>query len=234
MRKTAFVFINGILNFPWMRNAWTDLAAEYVTRNLGAEGHVGVKFEYFAGALFRQWGQRKRAMDVLGLYNRLSRDGYRVVLVGHSNAAAIIAYIVTEMEEQLNNVHLFAPAAFDEDYEYAIKRGNLSGLFIYGSTNDRALGVGARFTQTITFGMSGYGTMGLRGAEMEKKHPGIVFDFSNNSFGHGTWFDDEHFYDTMRLVMVNEGLMLTGDIAGVSRPMGSPQTPWVIQRLECR
>ena len=207
-RPRAFVFINGIFTMPW-RKSWNEKAVEFVTKNL--PDCKAVKYQYYSDAIFVGWRQREIAMELMGIVNRLEREGYEVVLVGHSNGCAIISYIVNEMDEDVGNLHLIAPAAYACDFDLAINRGNTSGVFIYGSRHDIPLTVLAPISRLLTLGLSGYGSLGAHARDLELRHPGMAFDYSNNTYGHSSWFDDDKFDDTMRLIMVNEGLMLVGN-----------------------
>lgn len=215
MHKTAFIFINGIFTHPRRKDAWNDRAVEYVKR-FHPDCHA-VSYEYLSGAIMRHgWipfrdAQLERANAVVKKVNQLKHQGYRVVMVGHSNGCQLISYLIAQMGERVANVHFFAPASFAVDIATALDEQTVEGVFIYGSTRDIPLRFFAPISRILTLGLSGYGSLGTKGLEMEEKYPGQVFDFSNNKFGHSDWFTKENFDNTMALIMVNEGFIRVGN-----------------------
>lgn len=206
--RTAFICINGILTDPRNDKAWTDEAVDWFNRKL-PDGVVGISYEYNATPLLRRWGQRERAEHIAAKVNSYRRSGYRVVLVGHSNGCDLIARVIGEISAEVSNVHLFAPAADEIDFEHAIEMETVRRIFIYGSKNDWALKYGAQTSRALTFGKLGYGSLGLRGKEFAAKHPGVVQDHSNNGYGHSDWFTPRtNFIASMMLIARNEGFTL--------------------------
>lgn len=206
MSRRAFIFINGILTDPRRPDAWTDEAVDWVNRKL-PDGCVGTSYEYNATPLLRRLGQQARAADVARRANGYRRSGYRVHLVGHSNGCDLIAKVIGGMSTDVESVHLFAPAADEADFEQAIEYGAVQKIHIYGSRRDRALGIGARLSRVLTFGMLGYGSLGLRGREFAAANPAVVRDHSRDDFGHSDWFQPrQNFVESMKLLAANESL----------------------------
>jgi len=171
--------------------------------------------EYTCSALFRFWGQRARADELIEIINGYKNDerfDTDIVLVGHSNGNDLIQRILN-LGIHVKEVHCFSPAAFESDFARAIHKKSFKRMFIYGSPADRALRF-ARDSQFLTrilsfvlklFGVPhlGYGYMGLNGASFAAKFPGIVTDCSVAGWDHSTWFEDEHFDDTMEKFKAN-------------------------------
>lgn len=186
MRRTVFICINGIRSDPSDPQGWTD---EFVTElNLRTSDHVQAeKFEYYCSALFRWKGQKRRAENLARRVNKYVVAGYRVVLIGHSNGCDLIARVLG-MGVRVDTAHLFAPAAFEADFEAAIEQKLVRRIHIYGSPNDRALKAASITSKALRLIRLGYGSLGLRGAAFAAKFPDVVKDHSVPSYGHSTWF----------------------------------------------
>lgn len=203
MKRTVFICINGIKTDPGSARAWTDLLVTLINRRT-RDGDQAEKFEYFCSALFRRLRQRERAENLVRLINDYLNDGYRVVLIGHSNGCDLIARVLA-MGVRIDAVHLFAPAAFEKDFESAISDGLVRRIHIYGSPDDRAL-KGANVTsKLLTLVGLGYGSLGLRGAAFAEKYPQVVRDHSIAGYGHSTWFiPGAHLEATLTLLLAND------------------------------
>lgn len=206
--KRALVFINGIFTPVGRKDAWNDRAVIWMNERFPEV--KAIAFEYFSDAIFRSLYQRKRAMQLAGVINRELREGYSVTVVAHSNGAAVLSYLISEMGMWINNAHLISPASRQKDYELALQEKNVQYIYLYGSKNDWALKYGATTSRIITVGFGGYGSLGREGKEFEAAYPGRVFDFSDHAQDHSSWFEGEQFDRTMNLVMVNEGILRVG------------------------
>ncbi len=115
--------------------------------------------------------------------------------------------------EPIAAAHIFAPAADWADFKDALDLGAVERVRIYGSANDEALKIAAQSRCLLGWAGLGYGSMGLHGPEIaEQAFPHDVRDFSNDSFGHSTWFErGEHFESTMRLLCNTSGLAFSPD-----------------------
>lgn len=201
--NTVIICINGIRSNASSANGWTD---EFVTAlNTATPASVKVeKFEYDCSALFRRVGQRKRVDEVVKMINRYARAGFRIVLVGHSNGCDIIARVLL-LTAKVDAVHLFAPAAFEEDFEQAIVFETVRRIHIYGSPDDLALQVASVSRKLIGWLGLGYGSLGLRGPAFAAKHPEVVTDHSRLGYGHSTWFTPGFtMQQTLRLLLAND------------------------------
>lgn len=177
----------------------TTLIAIYTQGEAHAE-----KFEYSASALLRRWGQKERAENLFWMVSSYLINGWRVVLVGHSNGCDIIARVLS-MGARVGTVHLFAPAAFEADFEKAIAAGAVKRVHIYGSPNDGALLFASRTEKVLRWLHLGYGSMGLRGPAFAAKFPGVVLDHSIPGYDHDTWFlGGPYMTGTVRLVLTND------------------------------
>ncbi|CAB4163620.1 hypothetical protein UFOVP806_32 [uncultured Caudovirales phage] len=202
--RTLILIINGILTDPRKDNAWTDIAEPWLETMI--EDPISVfRYEYNATPLLRRWGQARRATRISETIEIYQRQGYRIILVGHSNGCDLIARVLKTT--QVDQVHLISPATDESEMDVGIKAGNVGMVCIYGSTNDAALKYGAKASRILSLGLLGYGSLGLRGPAYEAKFPGIVIDFSDNSYGHSDWIrPDKNLYDTLRLIANNAGL----------------------------
>jgi len=202
--RTAFIAINGILTNPGDAEGWWDRFVTWVNCHL-PDGVVAEKFEYATDALFRRVKQRERADSIAKKVGYYRRALYRIVLVGHSNGADLIARVMQASGQDVDAVHLFAPAADDDDFADAIREGLVHRVHIYGSKNDKALQFARKTRPLINWLGLGYGSLGLRGKEFAAQFPHTVKDHSNDSYGHSTWFQrGAIFEDTMRLMAAND------------------------------
>ncbi len=200
-RRHVFVAINGILARPGEAEGWTDRAVTWLNTRTPYKAE---KFEYAAGALTRRIRQQARARKIATMLAYYERAGFGITLIGHSNGADIIARVLALRAQRdwyfkypIHSVHLFAAAADWRDYREALDRVHLHRLHLYGSEGDRALKL-ARISRFL-FGWLGlgYGSLGLRTADVEyddRMHrfdQGLaarVFDHSIDAYGHSTWF----------------------------------------------
>ena len=204
LMRTLILIINGILTDPRKDNAWTDNAEPWLETMI--EGHVAVfRYEYNATPLLRRWGQSRRADRIAAIIERYQLNGYRVILIGHSNGCDLIARVLKTT--QADQAHLISPATDESEMDVGIKAGNVGLVCIYGSTNDAALKYGARASRILSLGLLGYGSLGLRGPAYAAKHVGVVEDHSDDSRGHSDWLrPEENLHQTLRLIARNAGL----------------------------
>lgn len=203
MTRTCFIAINGIRTNPGDAEGWTDRMTSAINLRT-PDGVKAEKFEYFCTAAFRWVKQRKRADELLQKVNEYANQGWRVVLVGHSNGCDLISRVLG-LGVKVDAVHLFAPATDEDGFAIAIGQRLVRRIHIYGSPDDEALKGAARTHWLLAlFGLA-YGSMGLRGLEFAKAYPANVKDHSIAGYGHSTWFQrGEHFEHTMDLLLLNE------------------------------
>lgn len=202
--RTFYLAINGIRFHPGDARGWPERFCDYINFRT-PDGVSADRREYYTSAVTRFIGQRKRTDELARKVSRAKQAGYRVVLVGHSNGADIIARLLRDIGTEVAACHLFAPAAQESDFEDALINDVVGRIHIYGSLNDKALQF-AKITRVLGgWAGLGYGSMGLRGGEFAAKWPGRVFDHSNNTFGHSTWFTEgQTFERTMRSLIDND------------------------------
>lgn len=206
MPRTAIILVNGILTDPRRDNAWTDFSVDWLN-NHTAEETVTTGYEYNADILFGPCKNLSRSERIIERVKGYTAHGDRVILIGHSNGCDIIAHVLQQVE--VDEVHLISPATDEKTLELGIVLGNVDRVHIYGSTRDLALGLGARLSRIFTLGLGGYGSLGLRGPALEAKWRGVVFDHSNNSFGHSTWIEPvSNLINTLKLICRNSGIAL--------------------------
>lgn len=212
-KRTVILAINGIRTKQDF-SAWTRHFDWWVDSNIDGEV-VAERMEYTCSALFRFWGQRARADELIEIINGYKNDerfDTDIVLVGHSNGNDLIQRILN-IGIHVKEVHCFSPAAFELDFERAIRKKSFKHMFIYGSPADKALRLArdSQFlTRTLSFLLSpfgvpplGYGYLGLNGACFAARHPGVVTDCSRADFDHSSWFEESNFESTMELFKAN-------------------------------
>lgn len=206
MQRTSIILVNGILTDPRRDNAWTDFSVDWLNNNV-RDPVVTTGYEYNADVVFGPWKNMSRSERIVERIKEYTRHGDRVILIGHSNGCDIIARVLHQVE--VDEVHLISPATDEKTLELGIVLGNVDRVHIYGSTRDRALGWGARLSRILTLGLGGYGSLGLRGPALEAMLSGVVFDHSNNSFGHSTWIEPVgNLINTLKLICRNSGIAL--------------------------
>jgi len=204
MSRTFFLAINGIRFHPGDAQGWPERFCDYINFRT-PDGVSADRREYYTTAVTRFIGQRRRTDELARKVSRAKQAGYRVVLVGHSNGCDITARLLRDIGTQIAACHLFAPAAQEEDFEDALINDVVGRVHIYGSLNDKALQF-AKVTHVFgSWAGLGYGSMGLRGGEFAARWPGRVFDHSNHSFGHSTWFTEGQIFEhTMKSIIEND------------------------------
>lgn len=208
MRPTVIIVVNGILNNPSDQQSFTDEMTSVLNRRTPAGVKVE-KFEYFCSAVFRWLGQRKRAAELARRVLQYANEGWRVVMIGHSNGCDLIARVLL-MGVKIDSCHLFAPATDEGHFAIAIGQRLVRRIHIYGSPDDRALSA-ATWSQRL-FGWLGlgYGSMGLRGPAFAASFAN-VFDHSIPGYGHSTWFKPgAHFQGTVDMILANDLTDLEG------------------------
>ncbi len=207
MNRRAFIFIPGILQTPQTVDSWADHAVYWV--NEFVENAVGDRYEYRSGATTRWWGQAARVKACEYLLKRYSTR--QITIGAHSNGCEIALRMLRECSDlHVRSLHLFAPAAdacFEQNgLNKAIYEARVGEVHIYGSHHDRALWAG-RLSRTL-FGWAGlgYGDLGRAGPANQSDIAKRVSTMNwRDDFGHSTWFDNDHFHDTMRLITEQKG-----------------------------
>lgn len=203
--EPVYIVVNGILVSPGDARGWTDRAVTW----LHNEAEVNVqaeKFEYFASALTRRIRQQAHAEDLAALIRRY--NGRELHLVGHSNGCDLILRALRLTLTPIRSIHLIA-AACDEDFDRnglneALVSLRLRAVHLYTSPDDGVLKWLARPSRLL-FGWLGlgYGLLGLVGPKFEAA-PDCVTRDDRPGYGHSTWFSDEHFVETFRLILTRD------------------------------
>lgn len=200
-RRAAIIFVPGILQHPDGVDDWADAAVAWTHSHTQ---FVADRYEYRSGALTRWLGQAKRVSDLSSLC-----DMYRGIplrLVGHSNGVELILRMLREKGNRIASIHLFAGAASADCDKNGLNEvmGNqrLGWCHLYGSRNDGVLKKWARLSSRL-FGWAGlgYGDIGRVGPSGANE---AVLSRSTvdwrDEYGHSTWFSNDKFESTMRLV----------------------------------
>lgn len=208
MRPHVFIFINGIRAEPGDADGWTDRAVTWINCHTPHIPRKGEKFEYACWAVTRFIRQGQRVAALAAMIGYYSRAGFRVTLVGHSNGCAIIAKVLAVVGPKIDSAHLFAPAADGADFAEALREDRLGVLHTYGSKGDAALKFAGISRKLLGWAGLGYGNLGLTASEFAAQLPLRVFDHSDDTQGHSTWFDrGERFEKTMQLLTETETLL---------------------------
>ena len=203
MNHTVFVCINGVNNDPGSSSGWTDRAVTWLHVN-GGDSVRAEKFEYFTDILFRRLRQRSRADQIAKMIGYYRRAGFAVYLIGHSNGCDLVARVMRDAGVEVDGIHLVAAACDASDIAESIREGLVKRVWLYGSRHDRALITAEMSRVFIGWAGLGYGSLGRHGPAFAAEFPGVVRDYSNDNYGHSTWFTrGATFEHTMKLIMDN-------------------------------
>lgn len=199
--RRAYIFINGILSNPESVESWTDLAEAWVDKNYPKD-HA-TKYEYDAKALTRRIGQEKRVDAVETICERYLGD--KIILVGHSNGCDIITRLVARKVVRFHELHLIAAASeasFDKSgLNKALHNGYVSNKIVcYISPVDEALKKARLSTRVLGWMGLGFGYLGLVGPQDVDYSLKDRVEVVQRRFGHSTWFNKDHFDNTMRKI----------------------------------
>lgn len=205
-KPTCYIAINGIHSDPGAADGWTDRFVSWLHWKRGGRDYVAEKWEYHTNFLLRWFRQKARAKSITELVKNYRKNGYRVVLVGHSNGCDLIARVLGNTNADIDSVHLFAPATDEELFVDALARGAIRRIHAYGSRNDAALRLAGVSKLALGWAHLGYGSMGLRCREFAARFPGVVFDHSDDSQGHSSWFNaaPRAFESTMEAILAHD------------------------------
>lgn len=191
-RQKIFLFVNGILTFPGGSENWTGRA---VTATHLFTQHKAEKVEYFTSALTRSIMQSRRAdklVRVLQFY-----VGWDKVIVAHSNGADVVMDALRKHATAIRHLHLVSPAITSDCAKNGLadllKTRAIQTLTIYMAKKDKPL----RMAKLWPAKWLGYGALGI---EFPKGLTDNFIIHQEESFGHSTWWDDEHFQSTMELI----------------------------------
>jgi hypothetical protein len=192
MKKTIFIFVNGILTKPADADNWNGKAVTWTHLHTS---HRAEKIEYYVGPISRVLGQTKRSAKLLKTLSYYVSHGWRIALVGHSNGANVICNALKEASKEVHDaivaIHLIAPAS-ENDFDKNGLNVVDSPVFVYIGTEDRALkfssGIGRLF---------GYGSLGKDGPKNVRIEDVQVV---KRKFNHSDWFADLNLNDTFKKV----------------------------------
>lgn len=206
MSRRFYLLVNGIRSNSNDLQGWQFRGERWIDNNT-PDGHKASTYHYGVAAITRWIYQKrhiKRLSDIIKSAAMPERD---VVLVGHSNGAALICGALKECPElKVRSIHLFAGAEHADcdknGLNKAAEAGQVGSVHLYGSKNDDVLKRWASLT-TKLFGWAGlgYGQIGRTGPV----NPGpalvkILKTDWRNDFGHSTWWNAEHFVESMRMI----------------------------------
>jgi pimeloyl-ACP methyl ester carboxylesterase len=192
VKKTVYLYVNGILTRPGHSKNWTGRAVTWSHVNRAA---FAEKVEYYTGPLTRVFGQKKRAAKLARVLNFYR--GWRIVLVGHSNGCDVICdclrdHAVSEIAE----LHLLSAACkadFSKNGLNSLPPHWLTSIRVYIAQKDWALKLASTWSARH---LLGYGALGRKGPVNPTRRVDIV----RRNFGHSDWFAGEKFDRTMDLI----------------------------------
>lgn len=183
------------MNQPGASTNWNGRA---VTWTHTRTDNWAEKIEYFCSPIGRAFGQDKRAeklTSTLGYYK-----GWDIVLVGHSNGAAVILEALRIAGyPRIEAIHLVSGACeadfWQNGLNAALIANEIGKVFVYVGGKDMAM----RYARTWLARWLGYGTLGLHGAiNIADVCKDSVGTLTWPDFGHSDCFHDDHFDSTMK------------------------------------
>lgn len=189
--KTVFILVNGILTFPGESDNWNGKGVTSIHLHTP---HRAEKIEYFVGPFSRVLGQKERARKLIKTLSYY--QGWDIVLVGHSNGCDVILDALVEMGwPRIEALHLISGACEADFNKNGLNanQGQIGQVYVYVAGKDWAL----RLADTFTGRLFGYGALGKSGPVNAERW---VVTVCEPEFGHPTWFDDDHFETTMRML----------------------------------
>lgn len=204
MNRRTILCVPGILTKPGLIDNWPELACRWIDRSrpdLNAE-----RYEYYSTATFRALGEAGRAANLATVLSDYSGDN--LTLIAHSNGADVVlrALKLLPKTQRIETLHLVSPAC-EADWTLnglnaALAAGRVGFVDVFLAGKDSALGFWAKLSRIPPFrwipGFS-YGLLGLDGPQGVEKDLAVrVGVFREPDFEHSTWWDAEHFNDTMR------------------------------------
>jgi len=188
MDKTVFIYVNGILNFPADSENWNGRAVTWTHLHTP---HRAEKIEYYVGPISRALGQRKRARKLirtLAFY-----DGWKIILVGHSNGCDVILDALSYMAwPKIHAVHLISAACEADFNSNGLNDAGdqIGSVHVWIAEWDFAL----KLADTYTGRFLGYGSLGRSGPLNYINAPAVKM---GKCFGHSEWFSWRNFHQTM-------------------------------------
>lgn len=191
MKRTAYIVVPGVNNWPGSSSAWTDRGATWL--NLNRPDDAVEKFEYFALAVTRGILANRRAAQLAELMDSFPADAFSLVLAGHSNGCEIIRRAISQAKRPANFVHFFSPAVPADPRRHRLANllldGRIGFLDVYHAGRDRVLGphfLGGVAVDAVCRQFAG------------EHHATVV---SEPRFGHGTWWTAANFERSMHRIV---------------------------------
>lgn len=192
---TVCLFVNGILTVPGHADNWTGRAVTWTHLHTPFKAE---KIEYYTGPISRFFGDRARAYKLVRTLEFYLAEGWRIILVGHSNGCDVILDALTWLAwPRIHAVHLIS-AACEADFSrngLNAAGSRIGHLGVYIADRDWALVL----ADTLPARLLGYGVLGKNGprnATVAASPDRII----HGDFGHGGWFVRPQFNHTMRWV----------------------------------
>lgn len=205
--KTIYIFERGILGWQsifgdWLN--WPNQAIAWIHKNTP---HKAQTLTYFTGFIFPALTRRRRARNFAKLLNTYNAEGWRIVLVAHSEGAAT-GLLAMELAGYpvIDELHLICGACNSDCYRNGINSAvimnRLKKICVYVAGKDRAMRLEDTYIGSACFGLQCGGTpMGLKGPNnavgQTKERLSIVHW---PEYGHSDCWLTKNFNSTMRLI----------------------------------
>jgi len=211
--STFYLFVNGI-NAKAEGNIteWQFRAERWVDQQTPDDAD---SYAYHVGWWERWLHQKTHIENVAALINErhLYRFTEKLVVVGHSNGCAVVCGALERIAPGLEvaELHLIA-GAVSGDYDAnginaAVRLGKVKRVAWYTSANDEALKVAKWSKRLLGWLGLGYESGGIDGpSNMTEAAAQRTVEIRDDSMGHSTYFDADHFEKTMRSITGTEEL----------------------------
>lgn len=210
MTRRVYILVPGILTSPSDNSAWCVRMADDIMRSYEATRPCATEFRYYAGALTRRLKQARHARQLASVVDKWGREGFDIVLVGHSNGCDLIERTIKLIGVPIYSLHLIAAASSRDfcsnGYIERLLCSSIHEINVYFSASDSVLSGLARASQVFRFLGLGYGRLGELGpVNVPGSMIGAGVKLHCKSYmDHSDWFNDEHYGNTMRAITALE------------------------------
>jgi len=205
--KTIVIFERGILGWQsiigdWLN--WPNQAIAWIHKNTP---HKAQTLTYFTGFIFPALTRRRRARNFAKLLETYNAEGWRIVLVAHSEGTAT-GLLAMELAGYpvIDELHLICGACNSDcganGINYAVHFNRVKKLCIYVAGRDRAMRLEDTCVGSACFGLQCGGTpMGLKGPDNRTGYTSERMSIVHwPEYGHSDCWLPKNFDKTMRLI----------------------------------
>lgn len=205
--NTIYIFERGILGWETLFGDWKQWPNEAVAWIHKNTPHKAQTLTYFCGPVLAAATRTFRAKQFAKLILKYKCDGWRIVMVCHSEgtATALRALRVADWPV-VDELHLVCGAC-DSDFNnnglnVAMLKDRVKNVMCYVAGKDVPMKIEDTYVGSLCFGLQTAGTpLGLKGpvsvADAVKSRVGVIHW---PAYGHSDCFLPKNFEDTMRLI----------------------------------